>query len=69
MKRDLMGFGCMTYLRKTELTPPNKVTIEKDNRVKTDKRDARMLAKNLENKDYVSCNVPSRERRENCRYK
>lgn len=46
------------------VTPPNKVTIEKDNRVKTDKRDARRLAKNLENKDYVSCNVPSRDRRE-----
>jgi len=47
------------------VTPPNKVTIEKDNRVKTDKRDARRLAKNLENKDYASCNVPTRERREN----
>lgn len=46
------------------VTPPNKVTIEKDNRVKTDKRDARRLAKNLENKDYASCKVPSRERRE-----
>ena len=46
------------------VTPPNKVTIEKDNRVKTDKRDARRLAKNLENKYYVSWNVPSVKRRE-----
>ena len=46
------------------VTPANKVTCEKDNRVKTDKRDARRLAKNLENGDYVSCHVPDRERRE-----
>ena len=46
------------------VTPPNKVTCEKDNRVKTDKRDARRLAKNLENGDYASCAVPDRERRE-----
>jgi transposase len=46
------------------VTPPNKVTIAKDDRVKTDKRDARRLAQNLENGDYVSCHVPDRERRE-----
>ena len=37
------------------VTPPNKVTCAKDNRVKTDKRDAHRLAQNLENGDYVSC--------------
>ena len=46
------------------VTPPNKVTMPKVNRVKTDKRDARRLAKNLENGDYVSCTVPDCERRE-----
>lgn len=46
------------------VTPPNKVTQAKDERVKTDKRDARRLALNLENGDYVSCHVPDRERRE-----
>lgn len=46
------------------VTPANKVTCAKDNRVKTDKRDARRLAQNLENGDYVSCHVPDRERRE-----
>ena len=33
---------------------------EKDNKVKTDKRDAHRLAKNLENGDYVSCVFPIR---------
>ena len=51
------GYGCI-------VTPPNKVTQEKDNKVKTDKRDAHRLAKNLENRDYVSCCVPDSERRE-----
>jgi len=46
------------------VTPPNKVTQEKSNKVKTDKIDARRLAKNLENMDYVSCHVPDKERRE-----
>jgi transposase len=40
------------------------VTWAKDDRIKTDKRDARRLALNLENGDYVSCKVPDRERRE-----
>lgn len=46
------------------VTPPSKVTQEKVNRVKTDKIDARRLAQNLEKGDYVSCQVPDRERRE-----
>jgi transposase len=46
------------------VTPANKVTEAKDARVKTDKRDARRLAQNLENGDYVSCHVPDRELRE-----
>ncbi len=46
------------------VTPANKVTCAKDDRVKTDKRDARRLAKNLENGDYVSCHIPDLERRE-----
>jgi transposase len=49
---------------KCVVTPANKVTDEKDNRVKTDKRDARRLAKNLENQDYKVCWVPDRELRE-----
>ncbi len=46
------------------VTPPNKVTQEKVNKVKTDKIDARRLAKNLENGDYTSCLVPDVELRE-----
>lgn len=46
------------------VTPPSKVTQEKVNKVKTDRIDARRLAKNLENNDYVSCYVPDRELRE-----
>lgn len=46
------------------VTPPNKVSCPKDERIKTDKRDARLLAKNLENGDYVACAVPDRELRE-----
>lgn len=46
------------------VTPPNKVTQEKWNVVKNDKIDARRLAKNLENSDYVMCCVPDKERRE-----
>jgi transposase len=46
------------------VTPANKVTEEKSNKVKTDKRDARRLAKNLENEDYTACSVPDKVRRE-----
>lgn len=46
------------------VTPAHKVTQEKVNTVKTDRVDARRLARNLENRDYVSCHVPDRERRE-----
>jgi len=46
------------------VTPANKVTQEKVNKVKTDRVDARRLARNLENGDYTSCHVPDRELRE-----
>lgn len=47
-----------------EVLPPNRVTQQKDNRVKTDKIDARRLAKVLESEDCRSCAVPDEERRE-----
>jgi transposase len=46
------------------VTPPHTVTDEKNNKVKTDKRDAKRLAKNLENNDYKACRIPSVERQE-----
>lgn len=46
------------------VTPPHLVTEAKVNKVKTDKRDARRLAKILETDDYSSCHVPDPERRE-----
>jgi len=46
------------------VTPPNKVSCPKDERVKTDKRDAYRLALNLETGDYTACHVPDKERRE-----
>jgi transposase len=46
------------------VTPPNKVTQEKCNKVKTDKVDARRLATVLENGDYTECFVPDKELRE-----
>lgn len=46
------------------VTPPNKVTEEKSNKQKSDKRDCRRLAKILEVKDYKACHVPDKERRE-----
>jgi len=49
---------------KCVVTPAHTVTEEKSNKVKTDKRDARRLARNLENGDYKRCVVPDRERRE-----
>ena len=45
--------------------PPHVVTEPKVNRIKTDKRDARRLAKVLENHDFKDgCHVPDKERRE-----
>ena len=45
--------------------PPHLVTEAKVSKIKTDKRDARRLAKIFENGDYQStCFVPDRERRE-----
>lgn len=62
------GFGLHDQLVsdgiKCVVTPPNKVTQEKDCRVKTDKVDARRLATVLEKGDYKSCAVPDKERRE-----
>ena len=46
------------------VTPPNKVTQEKDTRVKNDRIDARRLAKVLEDEDCKSCYVPDKELRE-----
>lgn len=51
------GIGCV-------VTPPNKVSCPKDERVKTDKRDAQRLALNLETRNYTACHVPDQERRE-----
>jgi transposase len=51
------GYACV-------VTPPNKVTQEKDSRVKTDKIDCRRLAITLENGDYKSCHIPDKERLE-----
>ncbi len=50
---------------KSVVIPPHLVTEEKSNKVKTDKRDARRLAKILETHDYKhGCNVPDKELRE-----
>lgn len=46
------------------VTPAHKVTQEKVNKVKTDRVDARRLARNLESGDYSICHVPDAERRE-----
>ncbi len=51
------GWGCV-------VTPPHTVTEEKCQRKKNDRTDCRRLAKNLENGDYHSCFVPSKEWRE-----
>jgi transposase len=62
------GFWLHDFLRGSgilcDLVPAHTVTEEKTNRVKTDRRDARRLAQNLENRDYRRCHVPDRERRE-----
>lgn len=51
------GIGCV-------VTPAHTVSQEKVSRVKTDKTDARRLAKNLESGDYRMCHVPSVKERE-----
>ena len=51
------GFNCIVI-------PPHLVTEPKVSKVKTDKHDARRLAKILESGDYRSCYVPDKERRE-----
>jgi transposase len=62
------GFGLHDFLEESGIgcvvTPPHLVTQEKNSKVKTDKIDARRLAKNLENGDYVACSVPDKELRE-----
>jgi transposase len=62
------GFWLHDLLKKDGIkcvvVPPHTVTEEKTNRVKTDARDARRLALNLENGDYKTCYVPDQERRE-----
>lgn len=49
---------------KCVVTPPHLVTQAKVNRVKTDRVDARRLAKILESGDYRACYVPDAEWRE-----
>ena len=62
------GFGLHDHLKNDGwnciVTPPHRVTEEKCNRKKNDRRDSRRLAKNLENNDYKSCYVPDAELRE-----
>jgi transposase len=62
------GFGLHDRLVKDGITctvtPPHLVTEAKVTKVKTDRRDARRLAKVLEYGDYSSCYVPDAERRE-----
>ena len=61
------GFGLYDRLTADGIhcvvTPPHTVTQAKVSRVKTDTRDARRLARNLESGDYVACHVPDQERR------
>lgn len=51
------GFGCV-------VTPAHTVRQAKVARVKTDRTDARLLARNLEAGTYVVCRVPDRRQRE-----
>ncbi|MFH0975828.1 MAG: IS110 family transposase, partial [Spirochaetota bacterium] len=57
-KLETDGWDCI-------VTPPHTVTEEKCQSQKNDRIDSRRLAKNLENKDYGSCNIPEKELREN----
>ncbi len=60
------GFGLHDYLSGEGITcivtPPTSVTVEKIDKKKCDKRDAARLARNLENGDYKTCEVPDKER-------
>lgn len=47
------------------VTPPHRVTQEKQQSVKNDRTDSRRLARVLEAGDYQRCFVPDRESREN----
>lgn len=62
------GFGLHDRLiddgYKCTVTPPHTLVEEKCNRQKTDRKDARRLAKDLENDDYKTCWVPDVELRE-----
>ena len=62
------GFGLHDQLIQNGMecvvTPAHTVTQEKNSRVKTDKIDAKRLAKNLENQDFKACFVPSQKQRE-----
>ena len=66
------GFGLYRMLTEDGyqcvVIPPNKVTQEKNNKVKTDKIDARRLAVVLENGDYKACSVPDLQREQDRQY-
>lgn len=63
------GFALHDELEKNGITceviPPHLLVEPKNNRIKTDKRDARRLARMLQTHDYKdSCSVPDKELRE-----
>lgn len=62
------GFGLHDDLERDGIdcivTPPHTVTAEKVQKQKNDRIDCRRLSKNLENDDYGSCFVPSKQLRE-----
>lgn len=62
------GFGLQEMLTQNGyeciVTPPHTVTVEKCSKQKNDRVDSRRLAKNLENNDYRSCFIPSKQLRE-----
>ncbi len=62
------GFGLHDQLTqdgvKCIVTPAHTVTQEKNSKVKTDKIDAKRLAKNLENRDFKACFIPPQKQRE-----
>jgi transposase len=62
------GFGLHDELEHNGVhcvvTPPHTVTTEKVQKQKNDRIDCRRLARNLENGDYGSCFIPSKQLRE-----